>query len=90
MVGPTPRFVALPGKQGSVAGTEHPRRFNHCNSLLACRSPDSAKVKPKMVYAGSKDALTRALVGVSIKITATDSSELSESIIQDQCRKIAG
>jgi len=34
-------------------------------------APDTAKVKAKMVYAGSKDALTRALVGVSTKITGT-------------------
>lgn len=43
-----------------------------------------------MVYAGSKDALTRALVGVSIKITATDFSEITEEIMAEQCRKIAG
>jgi len=50
-------------------------------------SPDSSSVKPKMVYAGSKDALTRVLVGVSVKITATDASELTAEIVQDACRK---
>lgn len=52
-------------------------------------SPDSASVKPKMVYAGSKDALTRVLVGISVKLTATDLSELTETIVQDACRKFA-
>lgn len=42
-----------------------------------------------MVYAGSKDALTRALVGVSTKISATDLSELTEQIVLDACKKFA-
>ena len=53
------------------------------------RAPDTAKIKAKMVYAGSKDALTRALVGVSTKISATDLSELTEDIIVEACRKFA-
>ena len=53
------------------------------------RAPDTAKIKAKMVYAGSKDALTRALVGVSTKISATDLSELTEDIITEACRKFA-
>lgn len=55
--------------------------------IFFSRSPDCAKVKAKMVYAGSKDALTRAFVGVSAKITATDRSELTEDIVVDACRK---
>ncbi len=58
------------------------------NSLnTVSRSPDSANVKSKMVYAGSKDALTRVMVGISVKVTATDLSELTVSIVQDACRK---
>jgi cofilin len=52
-------------------------------------APDTAKVKAKMVYAGSKDALTRALVGVATKVHATDLSELTETIVIDACRKFA-
>ena len=40
-----------------------------------------------MVYAGSKDALTRAFVGISVKVTATDASELTEQIVIDACKK---
>lgn len=60
-------------------------------SLLAqmIRAPDTAKVKAKMIYAGSKDALTRSLVGVSTKISATDLSELTEDIIKEACKKFA-
>ena len=52
------------------------------------RSPDTAPVKAKMVYAGSKDALLRVLVGISVKLTATDLSELTETIVQDACKKL--
>jgi cofilin len=57
---------------------------------LHLRAPDTAKIKPKMIYAGSKDALVKNLVGVSVKINATDSSELTEDGIKEQCRKIGG
>mmetsp|Transcript_8817 Transcript_8817/g.9336 ORF Transcript_8817/g.9336 Transcript_8817/m.9336 type:complete len:139 (-) Transcript_8817:107-523(-) len=57
--------------------------------VMVAWAPDSAKVKSKMVYAGSKDALGRSLVGISTKITATDLSELTADIIADACRKFA-
>jgi len=52
-------------------------------------APDSSKVKAKMLYAGSKDALNRVFVGVATKITATDLSELTEPILADACKKFA-
>lgn len=39
-------------------------------------NPDTASVRPKMLYSGSKEALKSALVGVGIHINATDHSEL--------------
>jgi len=56
--------------------------------VLVAWSPDSGSVKNKMVYAGSKDALIRALNGISIKITATDLGEISLNILIDACRKV--
>ena len=41
------------------------------------RSPDSAKIKQKMVFASSRDALKRALTGVAIEIQGTDHSEVA-------------
>jgi len=38
--------------------------------------PDTAKIKAKMVYAASKDALRKKLVGVASEIQATDAEEL--------------
>lgn len=58
-------------------------------NLTPFRAPDSSKTKQKMVYAGSKDALGRALVGISVKINATDMSELTFDILADACRKFA-
>ncbi len=42
-----------------------------------------------MVYAGSKDALNRVFVGVSVKVNATDLSEVTEEIARDACKKFA-
>lgn len=41
------------------------------------RSPDEAKIKPKMLFASSRDALRRKLDGIAIEIQGTDSSEVS-------------
>lgn len=45
-------------------------------------TPDTDKIKNKMLYAGSKDALKNALVGVGCHLQATDQSELElETVI---------
>jgi cofilin len=59
------------------------------NIILASRAPDTAPIKGKMLYAGSKDSLTRALEGVSTKVQATDLSELTEEILAEACRRFA-
>ncbi len=40
-------------------------------------SPDDAKVKSKMIYASSKDAIRKALVGIQTEIQGTDFSEIT-------------
>lgn len=40
-------------------------------------SPDESKIKQKMVYASSKDAIRKSLVGISTEIQGTDFSEVS-------------
>jgi hypothetical protein len=69
-------------------GVRRPSIFTNVNANHY-RAPDTAPIKKKMVYAGSKDALTRALVGVSTKISATDLSELTVDILIEACRKFA-
>lgn len=41
------------------------------------RSPDDAKIKAKMLFASSKDALRRSLVGIAVEIQGTDYSEVA-------------
>ena len=41
------------------------------------RSPDDSKIKQKMLFASSKDALRRSLVGVASEIQGTDYSEVA-------------
>ncbi|TPX32914.1 hypothetical protein SmJEL517_g04086 [Synchytrium microbalum] len=47
-------------------------------------SPDTAKVKPKMVYAASKDALRKKLEGIYTEIQATDLSEVAYETVLDK------
>eukprot|EP01115_Flamella_aegyptia_P002937 TRINITY_DN14512_c0_g1_i1.p1 TRINITY_DN14512_c0_g1~~TRINITY_DN14512_c0_g1_i1.p1 ORF type:complete len:139 (-),score=46.53 TRINITY_DN14512_c0_g1_i1:76-492(-) len=39
--------------------------------------PDTARIKPKMLYTSTKDAVKKKLVGVSCELQATDDSEVS-------------
>ncbi|KAF8895650.1 cofilin [Infundibulicybe gibba] len=50
-------------------------------------SPDVAKIKQKMIFASSRDALRRALVGISVEIQATDSSEVSYESVLDKASR---
>ena len=53
-------------------------------------NPDTANIRNKMLYSGSKEALKTALNGVGIHINATDHSELDlETSILPVCRKYA-
>jgi len=47
-------------------------------------APDIAKIKNKMMFASSKDALRRALVGIGADIQATDISEAAYEIVHDK------
>jgi cofilin len=40
-------------------------------------TPDTAKIKVKMLYPSTKDALRRSFVGIGTEVQATDVSELS-------------
>jgi cofilin len=44
-------------------------------------APDTAKVKDKMMYAGSKEAIKSALVGVQVHLQASDQSEVERDHI---------
>ena len=53
-------------------------------------NPDTASIRNKMLYSGSKEALKTALNGVGIHINATDHAELDlEASILPTCRKFS-
>jgi cofilin len=53
-------------------------------------NPDTAKIRSKMLYAGSKDILKASMPGIGIQIAATDASELSmDDAILPVVRKFA-
>ena len=56
--------------------------------VLIAWTPDTAKIKNKMMYAGSKEALKSALVGVGVHMQATDQSELERSFVIDTILRV--
>lgn len=51
------------------------------------RSPDTAKIKQKMLYASSKDALRKKFVGIASEIQATDLSEIAYDVVLEKVSK---
>ena len=49
---------------------------------LKNRSPDTSRVRSKMVYASSKDRFKRELDGIQVELQATDPSEMSLDIVK--------
>jgi len=54
--------------------------------LLMSWCPDTAKIKKKMLYSSSFDALKKCLVGIQKYIQATDESEASRDEVEKQLR----
>ena len=48
-------------------------------------SPDTSKIRTKMVYASSKDSFKRTLDGIQVEIQATDYSEADLSVMNSKC-----
>jgi len=49
--------------------------------------PDTAKIKKKMLYSSSFDAIKKALVGVGKYIQATDTAEASKESVEEKLRQ---
>ncbi|CAK9169495.1 unnamed protein product [Ilex paraguariensis] len=47
-------------------------------------SPDTSRVRMKMVYASSKDRFKRELDGIQVELQATDPSEMSLDIVKSR------
>ncbi|KAG2196709.1 hypothetical protein INT47_009619 [Mucor saturninus] len=51
--------------------------------------PDTAKVRQKMLYASSKEALRRKLVGIAIEVQGTDASEVCYEVVLEKANRSA-
>jgi len=47
-------------------------------------SPDTAKVRSKMIYASSKDRFKRELDGIQVELQATDPTEMDLDVFKDR------
>ncbi|KAG0350515.1 cofilin, partial [Gamsiella multidivaricata] len=51
-------------------------------------APDGAKIKSKMLYSSSKDALRRSLNGVAVEVQGTDADEVDhETVLEKVLRR---
>merc|ERR1712142_18405 len=66
--------------QGTLDGTQKQKLF------LMSWCPDTARIKKKMLYSSSFDALKKALVGVHKYIQATDAAEASKESVEEKLR----
>ena len=56
--------------------------------IFVAWSDDNASVKPKMLYASSKDALKKTLTGINEEYQATDRSDLDEAEIKKKAGSV--
>lgn len=56
--------------------------------ILVSWIPDTCKIKLKMTYSGTKEAVKSALQGIAINLNATDHSECTSDEILAACTKI--
>jgi len=66
--------------QGASSGSQKQKL------ILLSWCPDTARIKKKMLYSSSFDALKKALVGVAKYIQATDESEASKEAVEEKLR----
>jgi cofilin len=52
--------------------------------IFGFRSPDTSKIRSKMLYASSRDRFRRELDGVQVELQATDPSEMSLDIVKER------
>ncbi|KAI6360113.1 cofilin [Pyricularia grisea] len=84
-VGKAPRY-AVYDFQYTLASGEGERN----KITFIAWSPDDAGVKPKMIYAASKDALKRALNGIAHELQANDADDIEyDSVLKTVSKGLA-
>eukprot|EP01101_Sappina_pedata_P007249 TRINITY_DN37_c0_g1_i4.p6 TRINITY_DN37_c0_g1~~TRINITY_DN37_c0_g1_i4.p6 ORF type:complete len:138 (-),score=90.68 TRINITY_DN37_c0_g1_i4:157-570(-) len=56
--------------------------------LFVVWAPDSAKIKAKMLYASTKDAIRKKLVGVGTEVQATDLAEIDYETVLEKVKRV--
>ena len=56
-------------------------------NTIFIRSPETSKIKQKMVYASTKEGLKKKLVGLAIEVQGTDFSEISNEAVLEKARQ---
>lgn len=51
---------------------------------MCLRSPDTSRVRSKMIYASSKDRFKRELDGIQIELQATDPTEMGLDVFRSR------
>ncbi|KAI9179135.1 cofilin [Blastocladiella emersonii ATCC 22665] len=67
---------------------EHPEGGIRNKIIFVSWAPDEARVRSKMVYAGSRDALRRKLVGIHAEIQGTDLSEVDQASVLEKVNRV--
>ena len=70
------RYAVLDVKINTKSGAETSKL------IFVAWSDDNASIKPKMLYASSKDAIKKSLTGINEEYQATDTSDLDFKEIQ--------
>ena len=78
----TPAYVAIDFDYKTTDGRDADK------VILLSWIPDTAKIKQKMSYAGTKEAVKSALVGVALNINATDLAEAGMDALTEACNKV--
>ncbi|KAJ9555245.1 hypothetical protein OSB04_009859 [Centaurea solstitialis] len=58
--------------------------FVSWQTICECRSPESSRVRSKMIYASSKEHFKRELEGIQVEVQATEASEMSLDVVKSR------
>lgn len=58
--------------------------LTECGMVWYVRSPDTARIRNKMIYASSKDRFKRELDGIQVELQATDPTEMGLDVIKSR------
>ncbi|XP_014622803.2 uncharacterized protein LOC114388048 isoform X2 [Glycine soja] len=88
---PFPKFLILPFlSEPSITLTRSYIRSstvalsNNHNTIFITWSPDTSRVRSKMIYASSKDRFKRELDGIQVELQATDPTEMGLDVFKSR------